>query len=84
MTNGPVWVEYLASDINATIKDYAVSLPFRICTRDPYSLNPGYEIRSRRYAISQFQVDSGRERFPVSRSAIRLFLGYEHLHMMTF
>lgn len=38
MTNGPVWVEYLASDINATIKDYAVGLPFRICTRDPYSL----------------------------------------------
>ncbi|KAK0194079.1 carbohydrate esterase family 16 protein [Armillaria mellea] len=25
MSNGPVWVEYLASDINATIKDYAVT-----------------------------------------------------------
>ncbi|KAK0205063.1 carbohydrate esterase family 16 protein [Desarmillaria ectypa] len=25
MTNGPVWVEYLASYVNATIKDYAVT-----------------------------------------------------------
>ncbi|KAK0500147.1 hypothetical protein EDD18DRAFT_1102325 [Armillaria luteobubalina] len=30
MSNGPVWVEYVASDINATVKDYAVGLLFNV------------------------------------------------------